>query len=90
MAAGLAAIALSAVAFSPARTVVAASSTDGSIYLWDLASRHLITTLTDLDSGRLGVNAVAFSPDGTTVAIGGWDGTASPTTPRGGGQVGLT
>jgi WD40 repeat protein len=59
------------VAFSPDGKILATAdealpSFAGTIYLWNLASRKVIATLTDPHSQ--GVNSVAFSPDGKTLA----------------------
>jgi serine/threonine protein kinase len=44
---------------------------DGSVYLWNVATKRQTTTLSDLQSG---VTAVAFSPDDMTLAAGGTNG----------------
>jgi WD40 repeat protein len=62
-----------AVAFSPYGQTLAAGCWDGSVRLWELASRRLVATY----PGQPGsVNSVAFSPDGKTLASGGGDATA--------------
>ena len=64
--------AVDSVAFSPGGTTLATGNTDGTVQLWDVATRRQTNTLT----GPTGpVNAVAFSPDGTTLATGNADGT---------------
>jgi WD40 repeat protein len=59
---------VSAVAFSPAGTMLAASSQDHSVWLWKLAGKAVPDgTLTGATNW---VNTVAFSPDGTALAAG--------------------
>ncbi len=54
------------VAFSPDQTTIAASSQDGKIRLWDLASGRVRFTLdTQIENQS---SPVAFSPDGKTLA----------------------
>lgn len=59
---------VSSVAFSPGGTTLATGDTNGSTYLWKIASSQVTTTLADPHSG--GVTSVAFSPRGTTLAVG--------------------
>jgi WD40 repeat protein len=53
--------------FSPSGTTLAVAS-NGNIYLWDLASRH-VTTIVPA-SGCSPACPIAFSPDGTILAVG--------------------
>ena len=69
------AYAAASVAFSPTGKLLAVGgrsqlfSTDGgSVYLWSVATRKVIATLTD-PNGK-GVNSVAFGPEGITLAAG--------------------
>ena len=56
-------------AFSPDSKVLAGGNGDGTISLWEVASRERFDTLTDFTGPSfLGVNSVAFSPDGTILA----------------------
>jgi serine/threonine protein kinase/WD40 repeat protein len=48
-------------------------SPSDNTYLWDIATRHIIATLTNPDSQS--VVSVAYSPDGTTLATGDNNGT---------------
>ena len=58
--------------FSPDESVMAVASWDGSIRLWDTASRH---ELARLSGHSATVSSVTFSADGTVFASGSWDGT---------------
>ena len=65
-------------AFAPGTdgTVLAAGDLDGSVYLWNTASRAVVGTLSpavEPSGGKAGppeVNAMAFTPDGSTLAVG--------------------
>lgn len=64
-----------AVAFSPQGQVMAASNSDGNLYLWLVSD---ILTKSDpkpliIAAHPKGANAIAFSPDGHTLASGGAD-----------------
>ena len=50
---------------------IAAGGRDGSLWLWDLASRALVVRL---NAHTERVPTLAFSPDGRLLASGGWDG----------------
>jgi WD40 repeat protein len=65
--------AAAAVAFSPDGRILA-TAVDGSIGLWDTATRQQIGT--PMTAGPGPAYAVAFSPDGRTLATAGADGTA--------------
>ena len=62
-----------AAAFSPDGRILA-TAVDGSIRLWDTATRQQIGT--PMTAGPDPLYAVAFSPDGRTLATAGADGTA--------------
>lgn len=66
-------------AFSPDGRTLATGDHDGSIYLWDVATRSQAAFLTDRPRrigvpGSGGILAVAFSPDGHIVAADDADG----------------
>ncbi|WP_392531266.1 NB-ARC domain-containing protein [Nostoc sp. C117] len=58
------------VAFSPTENLVAASDTNGKVYLWQLAEAKPILILTE---DQAWVQAIAFSPDGKIIASGSED-----------------
>jgi WD40 repeat protein len=53
------------IAFDPTGSLVASSSVDKSVAIWDLKTNRLVRTL---DDQRNNVSAVAFNPDGRHVA----------------------
>jgi len=65
---------VSAVAFSPARTVLAAGGENGRTSLWNAATGDRIAALTNPASTKEIVSAVAFSPDGKVLAASSPDG----------------
>jgi WD40 repeat protein len=58
---------ISAVTFAPDGKLLASSSDDGTIILWDVATGKRRATLK-----MAGAAPLAFSPDGKTLAAGGW------------------
>ena len=61
---------LRSVSFSPNTTTVAASGSDGTVQLWNVATQQKIGTL---DGHMSNVSSVAFSHDGKTLASGSSD-----------------
>jgi WD40 repeat protein len=61
-------------AFSPSGMTLAVADSNGNIYLWDLATRRVTTTV------PASAGPVAFSPDGTMLAVGDSEGSADHVT----------
>ena len=60
---------VSCLAFSPNGRTLATSSADGTVKLWNAATRHELASL------KLGnLEHLTFSPDGQTLAAWDWDG----------------
>ena len=64
---------VNSVAFSPDGKTLASGNTDGTVRLWDVATRRQLGSPLTGPTGT--VNSVAFSPDGKTLASGNTDGT---------------
>ena len=67
---------VTSVAFSPDGKTLAGGTADGSVVLWDVATRRQVGVLTSA-AGGIQAWSVAFSPDGKTLAAGDLDGTVT-------------
>jgi WD40 repeat protein len=80
------------VAFSPNSKLLAGGCGDGTVRLWNLATRHPVSKILHATSSSTvyGTDAVAFSPDGKLLASGEFDGTVRAWNPATGQPVGAT
>jgi WD40 repeat protein len=65
---------IEAIAFAPAGATAASASRDGTVKLWDVATRR---ECGPSFKGKSGYTSIAFSPKGHTLAAAGFDGTLS-------------
>lgn len=63
---------VSSVAFAPDGKTLASGSQEGTVKLWDVATRRALATL---KGGAGNVASIAFAPDGKVLAVGSTDGT---------------
>jgi len=65
--------AVTSVAFSPDGSLLASSSEDNTVCLWDVASGLKVQTLTQHEASGNAGHDIAFSPDGSVLAFAGSD-----------------
>lgn len=65
---------MTSMALSPGGKILAAGTEEGTVRLWDLATREERALLRQSTSAMRRVNSVAFSPDGRILATGSGDG----------------
>jgi WD40 repeat protein len=79
---------VAAVAFSPGGKLLASADRDGTVRLWDPATRQPVDAPMHAARAADGVNGVAFSPDGKLLASADGDGTVRLWAPATGQPVG--
>jgi hypothetical protein len=67
---------VTALAFNPKTNTLATGEWNDNIYIWNVSTGRLMTSLADPGANGDSVDAVAFSPDGKTLAAADSDGTS--------------